>query len=149
MSNNLVYSENPKIPRNRPFLFIFYIISNIAGLLVALRLDQQSLQIIGLGVWLGTIIGLLIWYVHTKSTKLSITDNDILLERGLLRKERREVAIGKVRTVNVKQTFLNRILGVGEISIFTAGDLPEIVVKGLPDPNKIREIIKRTQNKSE
>jgi|TARA_B110000967_G_C18768866_1_gene501972 uncharacterized membrane protein YdbT with pleckstrin-like domain len=149
MSNNLVYSENPKIPRNRPFLFIFYIISNIAGLLVALRLDQQSLQIIGLGVWLGTIIGLLIWYVHTKSTKLSITDNDILLERGLLSKERREVAIGKVRTVNVKQTFLNRILGVGEISIFTAGDLPEIVVKGLPDPNKIREIIKRTQNKSE
>ena len=149
MSNNLVYSENPKIPRNRPFLFIFYIISNIAGLLVALRLDQQSLQIIGLGVWLGTIIGLLIWYVHTKSTKLSITDNDILLERGLLSKERREVAIVKVRTVNVKQTFLNRILGVGEISIFTAGDLPEIVVKGLPDPNKIREIIKRTQNKSE
>jgi uncharacterized membrane protein YdbT with pleckstrin-like domain len=102
-----------------------------------------------LGVWLGTIIGLLIWYVHTKSTKLSITDNDILLERGLLSKERREVAIGKVRTVNVKQTFLNRILGVGEISIFTAGDLPEIVVKGLPDTNKIREIIKRTQNKSE
>ena len=92
---------------------------------------------------------LLIWYIKIKGTKLSITENDILLEKGLLSKERLEISIDKVRTISVKQTFLDRIFGVGEIAVFTAGDLPEITEKGLPDPNKIREIIKQKQNKSD
>ena len=147
MNSDLIYSENPKMPRNRPFIFIFNIILNIVGFVSAFRFEEQALQITGLVVWIATIVFFLIWFIHTKSTKLSITNRDILLEKGLLSKERREVAIEKVRTVNIKQTFLNRILGVGEISIFTAGDLPEIVVPGMPDPNKTREIIKQKQNK--
>ena len=147
MNSDLIYSENPKMPRNRPFVFIFNIILNIVGFVSAFRFEEQALQITGLIVWIATIVFFLIWFIHTKSTKLSITNTDILLEKGLLSKERREVAIEKVRTVNIKQTFLNRILGVGEISIFTAGDLPEIVVPGMPDPNKTREIIKQKQNK--
>ena len=147
MNSDLIYSENPKMPRNRPFIFIFNIILNIVGFVSAFRFEEQALQITGLIVWIATIVFFLIWFIHTKSTKLSITNTDILLEKGLLSKERREVAIEKVRTVNIKQTFLNRILGVGEISIFTAGDLPEIVVPGMPDPNKTREIIKQKQNK--
>ena len=147
MNSDLIYSENPKMPRNRPFIFIFNIILNIVGFVSAFRFEEQALQITGLIVWIATIVFFLIWFIHTKSTKLSITNRDILLEKGLLSKERREVAIEKVRTVNIKQTFLNRILGVGEISIFTAGDLPEIVVPGMPDPNKTREIIKQKQNK--
>jgi len=147
VNSDLIYSENPKMPRNRPFIFIFNIILNIVGFVSAFRFEEQALQITGLVVWIATIVFFLIWFIHTKSTKLSITNRDILLEKGLLSKERREVAIEKVRTVNIKQTFLNRILGVGEISIFTAGDLPEIVVPGMPDPNKTREIIKQKQNK--
>tara|TARA_B110000003_G_scaffold2258_1_gene2385 strand:- start:380 stop:823 length:444 start_codon:yes stop_codon:yes gene_type:complete len=147
VNSNLIYSENPKMPRNRPFIFIFNVILNIVGFVSAFRFEEQALQITGLVVWIATIVFFLIWFIHTKSTKLSITNTDILLEKGLLSKERREVAIEKVRTVNIKQTFLNRILGVGEISIFTAGDLPEIVVPGMPDPNKTREIIKQKQNK--
>lgn len=147
MNSDLIYSENPKMPRNRPFIFIFNVILNIVGFVSAFRFEEQALQITGLVVWIATIVFFLIWFIHTKSTKLSITNTDILLEKGLLSKERREVAIEKVRTVNIKQTFLNRILGVGEISIFTAGDLPEIVVPGMPDPNKTREIIKQKQNK--
>ena len=124
-------------------------ILNISGLILAFRFEQQSLQVIGLGMWLGTLVILLVWYVRIKSTKLSITDNDILLEKGLLSKARLEVSIEKVRTISVNQTFIDRIFGVGDIAIFTAGDLPEIKEKGLPDPNKIREIIKQKQNKSE
>ena len=146
MNSELLYSENPKMLRNRPFLFFFNLIFLIAGLILAFRFEQQSLQVTGLVIWVGTIVFFLIWYIQTKSTKLSITNREILLEKGLLSKERRELAIEKVRTVNIKLTFLNRILGVGEISVFTAGDLPEIVVAGMPDPNKTREIIKQQQN---
>ena len=146
MNSDLLYSENPKMPRNRPILFIFYIILNVGGLVAAFRLDQQSLQIIGLGVWLGTIIMLLVWYLQIKSIKLSVTNNDILVERGLLRKNRKELAIDKIRTIEVDQDFIDRICGVGMIKVFTAGDLPEIIVPGLPNPNKIRDLVKQKQH---
>ena len=114
---------------------------------MAFKFEQQSIQVTGLGLWLGTIILLLIWYIKIKTKKLTITENDILLEVGLLRKRRTEIQIRMVRTIGVNQSFMDRIFGVGEISVYTAGDLPEIVEKGLPDPNKIREIIKQKQNK--
>ena len=149
MNSDLLYSENPKMPRNNPFMFTLIIILNIAGLVAAIRLDQQSFQIIGFVVWLGTVIWLLIWYIKIKSIKVSVTNNDILVERGLLRKNRKELAIDKIRTIEVDQDFIDRIFGVGMIKVFTAGDLPEIVVKGLPDPNRIRELVKQNQHKSE
>ena len=146
MNNDLLYSENPKMPRNSPIKFTLIIILNIAGLVAAIRLDQQNFQIIGLLVWLGTVIWLLIWYLKTKSKKLSITNRDMLYEVGLLRKNRKELALDKVRTVEVDQDFIERIFGVGKVRVFTAGDEPEIVVEGLPDPNKIRELIKKIQH---
>jgi len=149
MNSDLLYSENPKMPRNRPFLFTLFIILNIAGLVATIRLDQQSFQIIGLVVFLGTVMSLLIWYLKIKSTKVSVTKNDILVERGLLRKNRKELAIAKVRTVEVDQDFIDRIFGVGKIKVFTAGDLPEIEVEGLPDPNRIRELVKQNQQRLE
>jgi len=50
-----------------------------------------------------------------------------------------------VRTVKVKQSFFNRLFGTGTIELFTSGDQPEIVARGMPDPNRVREIIKANQ----
>ena len=125
MSKDVLYSNNPSMFKNAPVLFIVYV-----GLIAAF----------GIG-----IILLLIWYLQTKSTKLTITNKDILLEKGLLSKDRSEVSIKRIRTVKLKQSFFNRILGVGAIELYTAGDLPEIEVKGMPDPNKVRDIIKEMQ----
>ena len=44
--------------------------------------------------------------------------------------------------MQVNQSFLNRILGVGEGIIATAGDEPEFSVAELPDPHEVREAIK-------
>ena len=101
MERELLYSENPKMLRNRPFLAFSMIILNIAGLAAAIRLDQQSLQIIGLVLFLVTVMSLLIWYLKIKSTQVNVTNNEILVERGLLRKNRKELVIDKVRTVEV------------------------------------------------
>jgi uncharacterized membrane protein YdbT with pleckstrin-like domain len=125
MDSNILYSENPSMFKNEPILFMVYI-----ALIVAF----------GLGLML-----LLIWYLRIKSTKLTISDKSILLERGLLSKERSEISIESVRTVKIKQSFFNRIFGVGAIELYTAGDSPEISVKGLPDPNKVRDIVKKYQ----
>ena len=119
-----LYAEHPAMFKNNPLGFI------LSVLLIA----------VGVG-----IIILLWWYLQTKASKLTVFENEIMFEKGLLSKERSEVNIGIVRTVRVKQSFFNRIFGVGTVEIFTAGDNPEIVAKGMPDPNRIRELIKMGQ----
>lgn len=126
---NTLYSAHPSMFKNSPIIFI---------------LTLLLIPVFGLG-----LIILLGWYIKTKGTKLSVTENDIELEEGLLSKDRSELSIKNVRTVKVKQSFFNRILGVGAIEIYTAGDKPEIAVSGLPNPNKIRDIVKSKQNASD
>lgn len=116
------YSSNPAMFKNNPLGFI------LALLLI---------PVFGLGILI-----LLWWYLQTRASKLTVTDTEIIYDKGLLNKEHSEISISRIRAIRVKQSFFNRIFGVGEISIYTAGDNPEIVAKGMPDPNSIRELIK-------
>jgi len=118
------YSEHPSMFRNNPLGFI--------------------LAILLIPVAVGILI-LLWWFLQCKSTKLEFAGNDLVLEKGLLSKERMELDVRRIRSVNVYQSFFNRIFGVGKISIYTAGDSPEIEVAGLPDPHELRTLIKAQQ----
>ncbi|MGH6804663.1 MAG: PH domain-containing protein, partial [Methyloceanibacter sp.] len=91
------------------------------------------------------IIILLYWYIKTRATALTVTDSDLLYERGILSKDRTSVSLRHVRSVNVMQSFLNRILGVGTIQIATAGDEPEFTIADMPDPYVIQEAITKAQ----
>jgi len=114
------YSAHPVMFRNRPFGFIL------------------ALLLVPVGV--GLVI-FLVWYLKNKSSKLTVTDSEVHFEQGLLSKDHSEVSISSVRTVKVKQTLANRIFGTGTVEIYTAGDNPEIVAVGLPDANRIRDLI--------
>jgi len=124
MSEEILYEENPSMFKNEPITFIVFVL----------------LIVVGIGV-----VFLLIWYLKTKATKLTVTNSMVTLEKGLLSKEHSELYIDTIRTVKVKQSFFNRIFGVGSLQFYTAGDSPEVVVNGMPDPHKIREIIKSSQ----
>lgn len=115
------YLEHPAMFGNHPLGFI------------------GAILLIPVGV--GILI-LLAWRVKCKSTRLELTENNLILETGLLSKERTELNIERIRTVRVTQTFSNRIFGVGKISIFTSGDAPEMVVAGMPRPYELNELIK-------
>jgi uncharacterized membrane protein YdbT with pleckstrin-like domain len=115
------YSEHPAMFKNNPIGFVISII----------------LAFIGIGILI-----LLWWFLKCKATKLEFTGNDLILEKGLLSKERTELNVARIRTVTVNQSFFNRIFGVGKISVFTAGDSAEIVVSGLPRPHELRDLIK-------
>jgi len=121
-----LYSEHPVMFKNNPIGFIIFLL---------------LIPVFGIGLLI--LIG---WHLQNKASKLTVNENEILYEKGLLSKERSEVNISSVRTTKVKQSFFNRIFGVGAIEIYTAGDSPEIVATGMPDPNKIRELIKARQN---
>jgi len=120
-----LYKAHPAMFRAHPFWFILFV------LLIAA---------FGLGLLI-----LLFWYIKSRATALTVTDHELLYERGILSKERLAVSLRHVRSVQVNQSFVNRILGVGEIEIKTAGDEPEFTVADLPDPHEVRDAISRAQ----
>ncbi|HET7211308.1 MAG TPA: PH domain-containing protein [Methyloceanibacter sp.] len=129
MTETVIYEAHPAMFRAHPFWFI------LAVLLIAA---------FGIGILI-----LIYWYVQTRATALTVTDSDLLYERGILSKERTSVSLRHVRSVNVMQSFVNRILGVGTIQISTAGDEPEFTIVDMPDPHVIREAIAKAQEMRE
>lgn len=120
----VLYDAHPPMFKNHPFGF--------------------ALSILLIPLAIGILI-LLWWHLQNKSSRLIISENHVLYEKGLLSKARSEINIDSVRTVKVKQSFFNRLFGTGTIELFTSGDQPEIVARGMPDPNRVREIIKANQ----
>ncbi len=120
-----IFKAHPAMFRAHPFWFILFV------LLIAA---------FGIGLLI-----LLYWYIKTRATALTVSDHELLYEKGILSKERLAVSLRHVRSVQVNQSFINRILGVGEIEIKTAGDEPEFTATDLPDPHRVREAISRAQ----
>lgn len=129
MADTVLYEAHPAMFRAHPFWFIG------AVLLIAA---------FGAGILI-----LLYWYIKTRATTLTVTDSDLMYERGILSKDRTSLSLRHIRSVNVMQSFVNRILGVGTIQISTAGDEPEFTIADMPDPHVIREAIAKAQEMRE
>lgn len=124
MSTTL-YEAHPAMFRNNPLGFVLALLLVVVGV---------GLLILG---W---------WYLQTRAARIAVTESDVLLETGILSKDRRECRIEDVRTVHVSQSFFDRLLDVGKVQIYTAGDDPEIEIKGIRNPDRVREIIKARDN---
>ncbi len=120
-TDNWIYDAHPAMFRSNPLLFILLLVSVVG------------------------IPGLVIWWMKSISERLAVSDSEILLERGLLSKQRTQLALTSVRTVRVTQSVFQRMFGIGNVEIFSAGDYAEIAIKGMPDPNRIRELAARRE----
>jgi uncharacterized membrane protein YdbT with pleckstrin-like domain len=105
-------------------------------------LDGKMLQIAGIGVFVLSTLQLMLWWLSTRTDRLVITDDELLWTHGLLNKEYTEINMASVRTVRVTQSLLQRVMDAGDVTIFTSGDAPELMVRGLPEPNLIREFVR-------
>lgn len=98
-----------------------------------------SLLLIPVGV--GIII-LVVWYIRTRTIKLVLTDWRVEVTRGLLSKHTNEVRYRDIRNFQVRQSFFNRLFGVGRVQISSAGqDDIEVDVGGVPSPYDLKDLI--------
>ena len=125
MAAQVIYEAHPAMFRAHPFWFILAVLLILA---------------FGIG-----IIILLYWYIKTRATALTVTDQELMYERGILSKDRTSVSLKHIRSVNIAQGFVNRIFGVGTVQISTAGDEPEFTIADMPDPYVIQEAITKAQ----
>jgi uncharacterized membrane protein YdbT with pleckstrin-like domain len=63
-------------------------------------------------------------------------------EVGILSKRRSEIDRDTISTVIANLSFFQRIMDTGDLEIYTAGDEPELVTKGMPSPNELRALLR-------
>ena len=81
MAGTVIYEAHPAMFQAHPFWFILCV------LLIAA---------FGIG-----IIILLYWYINTRATALTVTDSELMYERGILSKDRTSVSLKNVRSVSI------------------------------------------------
>ncbi|MEO3876128.1 PH domain-containing protein [Nonomuraea sp. B12E4] len=91
------------------------------------------------------VIGLIlltIWsfvpYLRWKNTGYVLTTHRFTISTGVLNKSTDEIPITKVNTVSSDQTFAERLLGCGTLTVESAGDRGEIVLRDIPKIQDVR-----------
>lgn len=80
-------------------------------------------------------------HIQRQSVKLTIAGDKLRYETGMASKSTRLIQLPKVQDVRVVQSFMQRMLGVGDISIETAGENSRLVVHNLDAPQPLAEQI--------
>jgi putative membrane protein len=101
--------------------------------------------------WLPAIAALILIvpirrHIQRQSIKMAITGDKLRYEAGLLSKTTRNIQLSKIQDVRVDQSFGQRMLGVGDISIETSGESSRLEMDNVDQPQSIAdEIIAASQ----
>ncbi|MGD1018235.1 MAG: PH domain-containing protein [Verrucomicrobiia bacterium] len=90
--------------------------------------------------WL--IVPWIVAWCRRRSVVLRIYPGRIVLERGLLSKSYRELIIRDIRSVEIDQSLLARMVGIGDLTISSAARVDaDEEIEGIPNPKAVRDLI--------
>jgi predicted RNA-binding Zn-ribbon protein involved in translation (DUF1610 family) len=136
----------PAMFRARPFRFIVLSLVLICGAAGAVFFTAGGANI-PLAVTCATggvlaFLWLLVWKVHTLGESLQITTKRTIDKHGLFSKDTSDVLHTDIKNIQIKQSFLDRVWNVGQIALSSSAENEEeIVIKNIPNPEKVRQII--------
>ena len=157
---------HPAMFRNHPFAFtgvLVVLALGIAGLLLYLahladiniaanELERWEFLQGETLLWLSAVligvslITLFVWRVKTWFVTLKVTTERCIFQRGLIARQTSEVRHDDVRNMQIDQTLIQRLFGVGSLAISSSGqDDFEIRAHGIPRPEAIVETIRSYQ----
>lgn len=94
---------------------------------------------------------LLLWplkrHLGNRLTKMTILDDRLRYETGLMTRTTRTILISRVQDVTVHQRVGQRIFGVGDLSIETAGEASRLTIPQIDRPQEIADHINEHSQK--
>ena len=85
-------------------------------------------------------------HIRRQAVKVTISGDKLRYDLGLLGKTTRNIQLSKVQDVRVDQSLVQRILGVGDISIETSGEASRLMLQNIDSPHAVAdEIIAASQ----
>jgi len=80
-----------------------------------------------------------------KNTHYKVTNQRIVVERGVLSKSLEEIDMRSVEDTEFHQSFVERLFGIGEVWIVSTDKVaPRMVLHGIREPRNTRELIRTT-----
>ncbi|MBC7100956.1 MAG: PH domain-containing protein [Methanothermobacter tenebrarum] len=93
--------------------------------------------IIILALIIKSIIDLISW----RFTKYILTDQRVIIEKGLIHKEMSYIYYDKIVDVVFSQSLLERLVSAGDIQIFGGHEHTPIILENAPNPQRIDKLI--------
>lgn len=121
LGSEVLYRSYPRMFREHPIRFILYVlmIPILYGIYLLVR-----------------------WWFDNYATRLILTDDLVVLIRGIFNTRVTEIRMTDIRSVRIEQRFMEHVFRVGTIQIASAGsDGYEIAISGMPNPTKVQRII--------
>jgi uncharacterized membrane protein YdbT with pleckstrin-like domain len=102
--------------------------------------------------WLLFAAALFLWPIsrgiRRRFTKITIAGDRLRYELGIFSRSTRTIQISKVQDVQVDQTLFQRMFGIGNLSIETAGETSRLTIAGIDQPQLVAdEIMDAAQGK--
>lgn len=145
----VLIKTHPAIFRGRPFRFLGCLLlmgTGLAGSFFGWTGSNPLILWAAAACGAAGLVVLLAWWTVAIATTLTITDSRTILRKGLLSRATSEVEHDDIRNVQMDQSVLERLFGVGDIGISSSGqDDLEVVVRSVPHPEKIVRTIRENQ----
>jgi uncharacterized membrane protein YdbT with pleckstrin-like domain len=100
--------------------------------------------------WLWTIctvsLYLIIVFLGRLSNKYTLTNERLTITQGILSKKIDEIELFRIKDSKVSQTFLERIVGIGSITIISGDKTGDLIIEPITNPLEKREELRRLAN---
>lgn len=81
--------------------------------------------------------------ISLNKTKYKVTTQRIVIKEGIASTSSSEIELYRVKDLSVTQTFMQKILNIGDITIKSAGmQNTNLEMKAIPNPEQLREQIR-------
>ena len=97
------------------------------------------------------VLLLLVGWLKRISTRYSITDRRLRIQRGIISRNVEEARLDRVQNVNVRQGVLERILQVGTVDFDTASNRADdtFQFRGIAQPEQITRLVDQAHEANE
>lgn len=97
-----------------------------------------TLAVIG-GLALLAVLVLAVWpYISWRTTHYLFTNERVLLQHGVLSRERRDIPLSRVNDHSMSQQLAGRLLGYGTLTIESAGERGQSVLHDVPKVDRVQ-----------
>lgn len=145
-----VITVHPAMLRAKPVRFILLVIVILAGLTASgyfvgpttSNHASKPLAATCFGAAILAVLYLISWRIKTLGDSLRITTKRTIDQHGLFSKDTSDVLHADIKNIQIRQSFMDRLWGVGHIALSSSAEHEEeISIADIPNPEKIRFII--------
>ena len=123
-------------PSSKPIL-PYYIFSGLVLLAALYPIAQMEYSVYWIAPAVLIVFYAVIKHISLLSTRLTIDGDNVHLDSGILAKARRSMPLRKLGDVHIEQSLMQRMMGLGNLSISAAGESTKHTIENIDNPQQV------------